>query len=115
MRKINITIITAISIGFSGCISSFNPRNQGTFFVKGKPYRIPYGASYTTVPTDSCGKGKEGIFWVEEDTAESLGVSIFYALQDKTKHQLIMKALQNGLARCSYPLSEREYQHYKQK
>ena len=42
--------IISISVGillFSGCANpSFNPNSKKIVFVEGKPFRVPYGASY---------------------------------------------------------------------
>ena len=103
LRKVLTGVIFTVLIsGCAGTQPTFNPNNKLIVFVQGKPYLIPYGVAYKklqnltkqTMREMGCKNGD--VLWEKKEIANTVTLGV---------------AMPNGLAGCSKPLTNKEYQY----
>ena len=108
---------------------AFNPNIQNIVFVDGEPFRIPAGSrstphTYTNAILDQekmAAYRKNGldcrigdILWMENSVATE-GVKIMNSGDEERAYAFVALAAKDGKSGCAHPLSNREYDYYKEK
>lgn len=129
MKLLKLLLISASTLLFTGCCTCFpqsNTYDKDIVFVKGKPYLVPRGALFNTIPISEdvtikdynlygkshCKKGD--LTWVSPKTAKELKETYRIDGADAFSYAY-GEAIRTRRMGCAHALSQSEYEYYKTK
>lgn len=130
MKTLKLILGASFVFFIVGCGEpAFNPNIQNIVFVDGEPFRIPAGSSntphtFTNTTLDQekmAAYRKNGldcrigdILWIENSVGAE-GVKIMNSGDKERAYAFVALAAKDGKSGCAHPLSNREYDYYKEK
>ncbi|MEY3002220.1 MAG: hypothetical protein RLZZ428_595 [Pseudomonadota bacterium] len=130
---LKLSCASLVAVVLSGCVKpEFDPYNQGIVFIEGKPYLIPYDSAYRLINDTKgviCNLGE--VRWIEPNTVRTsseyqkevtlrIGNKYGNVTTEQSDAELseALKSYERdlmtkGLVGCVAPMSNREYEYYR--